>query len=61
MSEKKDFYTLSVNLPKELIKELNTEIVYKYGRIYGNMIKAVKEALKYWIDAQKKEREKKAV
>ena len=57
MSEK-DFYTLSVNLPKELIKKLSTEIVYKYGRTYGNMIKAVKEALEYWINAQKLEREK---
>lgn len=59
MSEKKKYYTLSVKISKELLHKFNTEIVHKYGRIYGNMPKIVSEAIKLWVDAQKKEREEK--
>ena len=56
MSEKKKYYTLSVKITKELLQKFNTEIVHKYGRIYGNMPKVVNEAINCWIDAQKRER-----
>lgn len=58
MSVEKDFYNLCVKIPKPFLKELNTEIVYKFGRVYGNMAKCVIEAIKLWVDTQKEEREK---
>ena len=57
MSEKEEYYTLCVKISKEVIKKFSTEIVYKYGRTYGNMPNAVNEAINYWVDAQKRERE----
>ena len=61
MSEKEECYNLFVRIPKELNKNFNAEIVYKYGRTYGNIPNAVKEAITYWVEAQKKERERKSV
>lgn len=58
MSVEKGFYNLCVRIPKPLLKELNTEIVYKFGRTYGNMAKGVRKAIKLWADTQKLEREK---
>lgn len=55
---KKKCYNLCVKIPKELLKEFNTEIVYKHGRIYGNVPKSVRKAIKLWANTQKLEREK---
>lgn len=60
MSEKEEYYNLYVRIPKELNKKFYTEIVHKYGRTHGNIPNAVKEAITYWVEAQKKEREEKS-
>ena len=59
VNEKKKCYNLCVKIPKQLLKEFNTEIVYKFGRIYGNVPKSVREAIKLWSNTHKLEREKK--
>ncbi len=58
MSEKENFHNLCVKIPKLLLKEFNTELVYKYGQTHGNMTKGVREAMKLWADTHKLEREK---
>lgn len=58
MSDDKDFYNLCVKILRTLLKELNTELVYKFGRTYDNMTNGVREATKLWADTQRKEREK---
>lgn len=60
MSEKESFHNLSVKVPKTLLKEFNAEIVYKYGKTYGNMNSGIIEAMKLWANTQKLERERKA-
>lgn len=57
MSEnEKDFHNLSLKISKTLLKELNTELVIKFGRTYGHMADAIREGIKMWVNAQKRER-----
>ena len=58
MSEKENYHNLCIKVPKQLLKEFNTELVYKYGQTYGKMTKGVREAMKLWADTHKLEREK---
>jgi len=60
MSENESFHNLCVKIPKTLLKKFNTEVVHKYGKTYGNMTNAVREAMKLWSNTHKLEREKKA-
>ena len=59
MSEKEEYFSLFVKIPKNIMKDFNSEIVHKYGRTYGNIPNAVKEAIAYWSNAQKRERKEK--
>ncbi len=56
--EEKNFHNLSLRISKTLLKELNTEIVNKFGRTYGHMAEAIREGIRLWIDKQKSERTK---
>jgi len=56
--EKESFHNLCVKIPKSLLKEFNTELVYKYGQTYGKMTDGVREAMKLWANTQKLKREK---
>lgn len=46
-------------IPQKIIKELNTEVVHKFGRTYGNMSGCLEEAINLWIKKSKKERKQK--
>ena len=59
MSAEKEELFVRIPLTKKLIQEFNSEIAHKFGRVYGNIPNTVKEAIIMWIDAQKREREKK--
>lgn len=52
-------HNLNVKIPKELMSEFNTEIVNKFGNIYGNTIGCLKEAMALWVEKAKKERTEK--
>ncbi len=52
----KNEHNLCVKLPKELVKDLQTEVINKYGNTYGNTGKCIKEAIIIWIEKSKKER-----
>jgi len=56
LSENNNEHNLCVKIPIEIMKEFNTEVVYKFGKTYGNMEKCVKEAMKLWADKSKKGR-----
>ena len=55
MSENETIF-FGAYIPKEIIRELNTEVVNKFGRTYGNMSGCLKEAIILWVEKSKKER-----
>ncbi len=55
MSESKTRF-FGAYIPKKLIRELNTEVVDKFGRTYGYMSGCLEEAIKLWVEKSKKER-----
>lgn len=54
--EENGFHNLSFKIPKTLLKELNTELVYKHGKTYGNMAKTIREAIKQGVERERKKR-----
>ncbi len=40
------------------MRDFNSEIVHKYGRTYGNIPKAVKEAIVCWVEVERGKRNK---
>jgi hypothetical protein len=53
LSNNESFHNLSFKISKPLLKELNTELVFKYGKTYGNMAKTIREAIKQWVDKER--------
>ncbi len=49
--------TLKVTIPDDLEREFREEIFKSKGMKKGNISKAVEEAIRLWIDYQRRERE----